>query len=669
MYRNLFLAVLALLTAFAHAHTTFTTLYVDGENQGDGVCVRMNRNPSKATFPIEPLSSKDVACGYDGEKAVARVCPAKASSTLTFEFREYADGSQPGSIDESHKGPCAVYMKKVDDATADNNAAGDGWFKIWEADYDATAGKWCTEKMIENNGHISVQIPADIEGGYYLVRPELLALHAAQDSPPDPQFYVGCAQVFVQSTGTAKPPTVSIGEGTYDLSLPGMTYNIYKTPLSLPYPMYGPPVYKAGAASVNTAPANTAPATAASANPAPANTASANAGSANSASADTAPVNPAPADTALVNTASDDTGSEKPAPVPANVCKSKNKKKRTTKKKRAMLVQTKGLKPEGCILVRDNWCGFEVPSYTDEDSCWASAKNCWDQADVCWNTALPTGSAHCQIWSDKCTALGESCSNKVFPGPPNAGQDLTPRPASLVGSIKLFERGVRASCLGGAGNIVRESTKAMENEMRALGISEDDIATILVTIYWGINANTRKAAFWLLTYILHYGPQHYVDMIREETLPAFSPDKSIPDLDYLHDNCPHLDAMWNETIRLSAILCKGNRLMIPYQQLHFDESIFGVDYPVEEFRHELFMQKGRNLTRSDNWRPFRGGTKQCPGRYVAKRFVLLFVAMLLRRFDVELVTRRIPAAEEGKPMLGIMSIKDGEDVLVRVRPR
>ncbi|GFF33514.1 25-hydroxycholesterol 7-alpha-hydroxylase [Aspergillus udagawae] len=229
-------------------------------------------------------------------------------------------------------------------------------------------------------------------------------------------------------------------------------------------------------------------------------------------------------------------------------------------------------------------------------------------------------------------------------------------------------------------------TKAMENEMRALGISEDDIATMLVTIYWGINTNTRKAAFWLLTYILHYGSEHYVDIIRQETLPAFSPDKTIPDLDYLHDNCPHLDAMWNETIRLSAysasvrfvtsdtiiggkILRKGNRLMIPYRQLHFDETIFGVDYPVEEFRHERFMQKGRNLTRSDNWRPFGGGTTQCPGRYVAKRFVLLFVAMLLRRFDVELVTNRVPAAEEGKPVLGIMSIKDGEDVLVRVRPR
>ncbi|KAE8350519.1 cytochrome P450 [Aspergillus coremiiformis] len=226
-------------------------------------------------------------------------------------------------------------------------------------------------------------------------------------------------------------------------------------------------------------------------------------------------------------------------------------------------------------------------------------------------------------------------------------------------------------------------TKAMENEMRALGINEDDIATMLVTIYWGINTNTRKAAFWLLTYILNNGPE-YINLVRKETLPAFQ-NKPI-DLEYLHDHCPHLDAMWNETIRLSAysasvrfvtsdtviggkILRKGNRLMIPYRPLHFDESTFSLQYPVNEFRHERFLQKSKNLTRSDNWRPFGGGTTMCPGRYVAKRSVLLFVAMLLQRFNVELVTKRIPEPEEGKPVLGIMSVKEGEDVLVRVWSR
>lgn len=116
---------------------------------------------------------------------------------------------QPGSIDPSHKGPCAVYMKKVDNSAASDNAAGNGWFKIMEDGYDSTAGKWCTEKLIPNDGHLAATIPDDLAAGYYLVRPELLALHQADKTPPDPQFYVGCAQIFLSSSGSAVPRTLS----------------------------------------------------------------------------------------------------------------------------------------------------------------------------------------------------------------------------------------------------------------------------------------------------------------------------------------------------------------------------------------------------------------------------------------------------------------------------
>lgn len=227
------------------------------------------------------------------------MCPTNASSTLTFEFRSYADGAQPGSIAPSHKGPCAAYMKRVPDATEDNNAAGDGWFKIWESTYDESAGQWCTEKLIANNGHLSVKIPEDIKPGYYLVRPELLALHGAALDPPDPQFYVGCAQIFVQGSGDAIPESVRIGEGAYDLSMPGLTFNIYENPMKLPYPMIGPKVYTGSGEAEKQA-----------------------------------------------DTGGGDGQNGDP------------------------IVQTIGLEPEGCILVRDNWCGFEVPSYTTEEGCW-----------------------------------------------------------------------------------------------------------------------------------------------------------------------------------------------------------------------------------------------------------------------------------------------------------
>lgn len=76
----------------------------------------------------------------------------------------------------------------------------------------------------------------------------------------------------MQSSGTASPPTVATGEGTYDF---------YRDPLP-PYPMYGPPVYQP-----------------------------------NKSQADN----------------------------------------------RATMVQNISVKLDGCILVRDNWCAFEFPSY------------------------------------------------------------------------------------------------------------------------------------------------------------------------------------------------------------------------------------------------------------------------------------------------------------------
>ncbi|KAK1141140.1 hypothetical protein N8T08_009307 [Aspergillus melleus] len=358
------LSHLLALAPLVASHTTFTNLYVDGVNQGDGVCVRMNPDAEKCTYPIEPASSKDIACGVHGEKGVKRICPAEATSLLTFEFREWTDGSKPGSaIDPSHKGPCAVYMKHVDDASADNNAAGDGWFKIWEMGYDESAGKWCTEKLNDNKGLLSAHIPEGLKGGYYLVRPELLALHATQDDPADPQFYTGCAQVFVKgSDNGVVPEGVHIGEGTYDLSNPALTFNIYESPMKLPYPRVGPKVWE-GAGS-------------------------------------------------------------------------KARREQSTK-----LVQGKGLKPEGCILERDDWCGYEVPAYDNEDGCWESSSKCWDQCAVCWETTLPTGGASCQIWEDKCNALDDACNGGDFHGPPNKGKDLTPEPKKPLGSLEPFALG------------------------------------------------------------------------------------------------------------------------------------------------------------------------------------------------------------------------------------
>ncbi|KAL9038663.1 MAG: hypothetical protein Q9180_002996 [Flavoplaca navasiana] len=223
-------------------------------------------------------------------------------------------------------------------------------------------------------------------------------------------------------------------------------------------------------------------------------------------------------------------------------------------------------------------------------------------------------------------------------------------------------------------------THAMEHEMRTIGISTHDIATMMTTIYWGINTNTRKASFWMLAYLIQ-NPR-LLEQIRLETKPAFN--HGVLSVDYLKNSCPLLDAIWNETLRHSAYsasvrhitedtiiggktLRKGNRLMIPYRQLHFDESVFGEDAHVFE---PARFEKNPKLLRSASWRPFGGGITMCPGRHVAKESVAIFIAMVLRRFNIEFVRDQVfPRGAEGTPVLGIMNIEDGEDPLVRITPR
>jgi hypothetical protein len=175
-----------------------------------------------------------------GTSGVSRVQPAKDGSLLTFEIRSWPNDPSKERLDRGHVGPCAVYLKKVADASTDK-AAGDGWFKIFDHGYDASTDRWCTDEIIDNNGLLSVNLPKGLEGGDYLARPEILALHAAKDG--DPQFYTGCAQIFVESSGNLVPEsTVSI-PGYVKYNEPSTDFDIYNKDAS-DYVIPGPKVAK-----------------------------------------------------------------------------------------------------------------------------------------------------------------------------------------------------------------------------------------------------------------------------------------------------------------------------------------------------------------------------------------------------------------------------------------
>ncbi|KAF8865836.1 hypothetical protein BDZ45DRAFT_796088 [Acephala macrosclerotiorum] len=158
------------------AHATFQEFYVDEAS----TCARLPLSNS----PMTSVTSADIVCNA-GTKPITTICPVTAGRNITVEIH-----AQPGdrsctnlAIGGNHYGPVIVYMGKG------------------------------TDTFNDNCGKRSVEVPATLEPGNYLVRAEAIALHAAS-STGGAQFYMTCFQVNVSGTGTVNPPGVAFLEHT-----------------------------------------------------------------------------------------------------------------------------------------------------------------------------------------------------------------------------------------------------------------------------------------------------------------------------------------------------------------------------------------------------------------------------------------------------------------------
>ena len=194
----------------------------------------------------------------------------------------------------------------------------------------------------------------------------------------------------------------------------------------------------------------------------------------------------------------------------------------------------------------------------------------------------------------------------------------------------------------------------------------------------------------MLAYLL--SDRGLLNSIRTETDPTVS-DNNV-DLERLMNHCPRLESVFYETLRLTGasssvrrviapteiggkVLRSGHRVIIPYRQLHLNKDVYGMD--VNEFDPDRFL-KNRNLNHHPSYRPFGGGANYCPGRFIARQEVNVFVALLLSRFEIDILPEkgrrdgertaaRLPVMDHGKPCLGVLRPKRGEDIILSVRER
>ncbi|PBK97707.1 hypothetical protein ARMGADRAFT_648896 [Armillaria gallica] len=252
--------------ASVSAHTIFQELYVNGVDQGHEVGIRVPDYDG----PITDVTSNDVICNGGinpyHQPMSTTIIPVPAGSQVTAEWHHTLAGADPSDpadpIDASHKGPILAYLAKVPSATQ-STVTGLQWFKIYQDGY--SNGVWAVDTLIANKGKVSFTIPSCIPAGQYLLRVEIIALHAAS-SYPGAQLYMECAQIQITGGGSASPATVSF-PGAYSgdpfvlgpFSIlppqtgtdPGIKINIYQ-PLS-GYTIPGPSVFSCS--GNNTAPA------------------------------------------------------------------------------------------------------------------------------------------------------------------------------------------------------------------------------------------------------------------------------------------------------------------------------------------------------------------------------------------------------------------------------
>ncbi|KAG9229118.1 glycoside hydrolase family 61 protein [Amylocarpus encephaloides] len=178
-------------------------------------------------------TNPDIIC-HVGAANAQGAAPVKAGGKIVLQWTPWP---------VSHKGPIIDYLancngpcEKVDKTTLK-------WFKIGEGGLidakKASNGYWVTDTLIANNNTWTITIPKTIATGNYVLRHEIIGLHAAGQAN-GAQNYPQCFNLAITSEGTDNPAGV-LATTFYKATDPGIKFDLYSAFTS--YAIPGPPLY------------------------------------------------------------------------------------------------------------------------------------------------------------------------------------------------------------------------------------------------------------------------------------------------------------------------------------------------------------------------------------------------------------------------------------------
>ncbi|ROV86731.1 hypothetical protein VMCG_10908 [Cytospora schulzeri] len=199
--------------------------------------------------------------------------------------------------------------------------------------------------------------------------------------------------------------------------------------------------------------------------------------------------------------------------------------------------------------------------------------------------------------------------------------------------------------------------------MRETGWRREVIAATVGALVFALNSNSIPTTTWMLMEIIK--DPTLLQAVRDEVETAITTDQE-------SGNCtidsqklvalPLLQSIFSETLRLRInfnitrdikrpitldghTIAEGSLLQAPMQVAHYNETVWGVaGHPAADFWAERHIRHtGENKCMyamagsSTSYFPFGGGANMCPGRQLAKSEILTTIALIVSRFDIEMV--------------------------------
>ncbi|KZT33926.1 hypothetical protein SISSUDRAFT_364473 [Sistotremastrum suecicum HHB10207 ss-3] len=223
----------SLLVSLVSAHGYITSYLIDGASYpawnpyGAATQPGTINRPFYQDGPATPFENGTAIICNGNNLPASTNAPVTAGSTITtiWDWPSVHPGPVMGYLAKCN-GPCASFF---DDGP---------WVKFQQDGYDASLATPWAEERLRAAQSWNWTIPPELEDGEYLLRTEILGLHAASNVG-GAQFYPSCAHLVVSSgTDGAWPQGIHI-DGAYTDYDPGILVALYTiTPEN---PAYTPP--------------------------------------------------------------------------------------------------------------------------------------------------------------------------------------------------------------------------------------------------------------------------------------------------------------------------------------------------------------------------------------------------------------------------------------------